>query len=130
MFALQFESRKCTVCTFRGMIDKKTSNNEIPSNRLLPVLFPPPGSADLHQMFPTPPSLEQHIMGFSPMNMCNKEYNIMESNPGMTSLDGTSTLGGHFKIEVEESFCSPKPSEIKVSAGWQFTTLIQPESKC
>lgn len=32
----------------------------------------------------------------------------------MTTLDGTSALGGHFKIEVEESFCSPKPSEIKV----------------
>lgn len=38
----------------------------------------------------------------------------MEANPGMTMLDGTSSLGGHFKIEVEESFCSPKPSEIKV----------------
>lgn len=38
----------------------------------------------------------------------------MEHNLGMTTLDGTSTLGGDFKIEVEESFCSPKPSEIKV----------------
>lgn len=65
-------------------------------------------------MFPTPPSLEQHIMGYSPMNMCSKEYGSMEPNSGMTSLDGTSSLGGHFKIEVEESFCSPKPSEIKV----------------
>lgn len=65
-------------------------------------------------MFPTPPSLEQHIMGYSPMNMCSKEYGSMEANPGMTTLDGTSSLGGHFKIEVEESFCSPKPSEIKV----------------
>lgn len=75
---------------------------------------PVPGSADLHQMFPTPPSLEQHIMGYSPMNMCNKDYGSMEANQGMTTLDGTSSLGGHFKIEVEESFCSPKPSEIKV----------------
>lgn len=74
----------------------------------------PPGSADLHQMFPTPPSLEPHIMGYSPMNMCSKEYGSMEANTGMTTLDGTSSLGGHFKIEVEESFCSPKPSEIKV----------------
>lgn len=65
-------------------------------------------------MFPTPPSLEQHIMGYSPMNMCSKDYGSMEVNPGMTMLDGTSSLGGHFKIEVEESFCSPKPSEIKV----------------
>lgn len=65
-------------------------------------------------MFPTPPSLEQHIMGYSPMNMCSKEYGSMEANSGMTTLDGTSSLGGHFKIEVEESFCSPKPSEIKV----------------
>ena len=32
------------------------------------------GTADLHKMYPTPPSLEQHIMGFSPMNMNNKEY--------------------------------------------------------
>lgn len=73
-----------------------------------------PGSADLHQMFPTPPSLEQHIMGYSPMNMCSKDYGSIEVNPGMTMLDGTLSLGGHFKIEVEESFCSPKPSEIKV----------------
>lgn len=77
----------------------------------------PPGSADLHQMFPTPPSLEQHIMGYSPMNMCSKEYGSMDPNSGMTTLDGTSSLGGHFKIEVEESFCSPKPSEIKVGLG-------------
>lgn len=41
----------------------------------------------------------------------------MESGLGMTSLDGTSALGGDFKIEVEESFCSPKPSEIKVGLG-------------
>lgn len=68
----------------------------------------------MHQMFPTPPSLEQHIMGYSPMNMCSKDYGSMEVNPGMTMLDGTLSLGGHFKIEVEESFCSPKPSEIKV----------------
>lgn len=53
-------------------------------------------------------------MGYSPMNMCSKDYGSMEPNPGMTTLDGTSSLGGHFKIEVEESFCSPKPSEIKV----------------
>lgn len=72
------------------------------------------GSAELHQMYPTPPSLEQHIMGYSPMNMCSKEYSSMEPNTGMTMLDGISTLGGHFKIEVEESFCSPKPSEVKV----------------
>lgn len=78
-----------------------------------PFSFLPPGSADLHQMFPTPPSLEQHIMGYSPMNMFSKEYS-MEANTGMTMLDGTSSLGGHFKIEVEESFCSPKPCEIKV----------------
>ncbi|MEQ2295891.1 hypothetical protein AMECASPLE_019250 [Ameca splendens] len=53
-------------------------------------------SADLHQMFPTPPSLEQHIMGYSPMNMCSKE--------------------------VEESFCSPKPSEIK-----DYSFVYKPE---
>lgn len=76
------------------------------------LLFLPPGSADLHQMFPTPPSLEQHIMGYSPMNMCSKEYGSMEHNTGLTTMDGTSSLGGHFKIEVEESFCSPKPCEI------------------
>ncbi|MGH0159948.1 UNVERIFIED_CONTAM: hypothetical protein FKN15_046227 [Acipenser sinensis] len=70
-------------------------------------------SADLHQMFPTPPSLEQHIMGYSPMNMNSKEYGSMDNASGMTVLDGNSTLGGHFKIEVEEGFCSPKQSEIK-----------------
>ncbi len=96
----------------------------------------PPGSADLHQMFPTPPSLEQHIMGYSPMNMCSKEYGSMDPNSGMTTLDGTSSLGGHFKIEVEESFCSPKPSEIKVgldsltvslTADWNNRLNLLPE---
>ncbi|XP_046876150.1 mediator of RNA polymerase II transcription subunit 13-like [Hypomesus transpacificus] len=85
--------------------------------------FPHPGSADLHlQMFPTPPSLEQHIMGYSPMNMGSKEYGSMEAGTGLTSLDGTSALGGHFKIEVEESFCSPKPSEVK-----DFSFVYKPE---
>lgn len=74
------------------------------------------GTADLHKMYPTPPSLEQHIMGFSPMNMSNKEYGSMDITPGGTILDGnSSSVGAQFKIEVDEGFCSPKPSEIKVS---------------
>jgi len=89
---------------------------------MVPCFSLPPGSADMHQMFPTPPSLEQHIMGYSPMNMCSKEYGSMEANMGMTSLDGTSSLG-HFKIEVEESYCSPKPSEITV--GLRLGQYIQ-----
>lgn len=61
-------------------------------------------------------------MGYSPMNMCSKEYCTMEPSTGMTTVEGSSTLGGHFKIEVEESFCSPKPSEIKVGvSGWCVT---------
>jgi mediator of RNA polymerase II transcription subunit 13 len=59
-------------------------------------------------MFPTPPSLEQHISGYSPMNACGKDGSGDIS--GMTSLEG----GGLFKMEVEERFCSPKPCEIKV----------------
>lgn len=62
------------------------------------------GSADLHQMFPTPPSLEQ---GYSPINMGNTE-----SAAGLSLLDGA--ISGNFKMEVEEGFCSPRPSEIKV----------------
>lgn len=73
------------------------------------------GTADLHKMYPTPPSLEQHIMGFSPMNMNNKEYGNMDTTPGGTVLEGNSCIGAQFKIEVDEGFCSPKPSEIKVS---------------
>lgn len=74
------------------------------------------GTADLHKMYPTPPSLEQHIMGFSPMNMNNKEYGNMDTTPGGTVLEGnSSSIGAQFKIEVDEGFCSPKPSEIKVS---------------
>lgn len=74
------------------------------------------GTADLHKMYPTPPSLEQHIMGFSPMNMNNKEYGSMDPAPGGTVLEGSSSsVGTQFRIEVEEGFCSPKPSEIKVS---------------
>ncbi|XP_035240936.1 mediator of RNA polymerase II transcription subunit 13-like isoform X2 [Anguilla anguilla] len=69
-------------------------------------------SADLHQMFPTPPSLEQHMMGFSPMNASSKEGSVLDVGPGTTLLDGLS-LAGHFRIEVEEGYCSPRPSEIK-----------------
>lgn len=70
------------------------------------------GSADLHQMFPTPPSLEQHIiMGYSPINMGNTE-----SVAGLSLLDGA--ISGNFKMEVEEGFCSPKPSEIKVGLNY------------
>lgn len=77
------------------------------------LLVPPSGTADLHQMFPTPPSLEQHFMGYSPMNMGSKD-GCMEPGSGLNTLDGQTALGVPFKIEVEESFCSPKPSEIKV----------------
>lgn len=88
-----------------------------------------PGSAELHQMYPTPPSLEQHIMGYSPMNMSSKEYGSMEPNTGMM-LDGISTLGGHFKIEVEESFCSPKPSEVKVGLQRRTRSHINTAQSC
>lgn len=60
-------------------------------------------------MFPTPPSLEQQ--GYSPMNSGGKDG--LEAGAGLTLLDG-SQLNNHFKMEVEEGFCSPKPSEIKV----------------
>lgn len=60
-------------------------------------------------MFPTPPSLEQQ--GYSPMNSGTKDS--LEAGAGLTLLDG-SQLNNHFKMEVEEGFCSPKPSEIKV----------------
>lgn len=84
----------------------------LPSIRVLsPTLnrLVSPGSADLHQMFPTPPSLEQQ--GYSPMNSGTKDS--LEAGAGLTLLDG-SQLNNHFKMEVEEGFCSPKPSEIKV----------------
>lgn len=71
------------------------------------------GAADLQQMFPTPPSLEPHIMGFSPMNMGSKECGSVETGPGFTLADGPLLIGT-FKMEVEEGLCSPKPSEIKV----------------
>ncbi|KAG5844433.1 hypothetical protein ANANG_G00162470 [Anguilla anguilla] len=87
-------------------------------------------SADLHQMFPTPPSLEQHIMGYSPMNMGSKDYGSMDAVSGMTLLDGASSLGGHFKIEVEESFCSPKPSEIKDFSFVYKPAMCQPFVGC
>lgn len=102
----------------------------------LPI--PPSGTADLHQMFPTPPSLEQHIMGYSPMNMGSKD-GCMEPGSGLNNLDGSTVLGGQFKIEVEESFCSPKPSEIKVRccvqynkfpASSHFSVLTESEMLC
>uniref|UniRef100_A0A671RSB7 Mediator of RNA polymerase II transcription subunit 13 n=1 Tax=Sinocyclocheilus anshuiensis TaxID=1608454 RepID=A0A671RSB7_9TELE len=84
-------------------------------------------AADLHQMFPTPPSLEQHNMGYSPMN---KEYGCMEPGSGLNTLDGLTALGGQFKIEVEESFCSPKPSEIKDFSFVYKPELFQPFVGC
>ena len=64
-------------------------------------------------MFPTPPSLEQHIMGYSPMNPGGKEYGAVEGGAGLTLVDG-SQLSSLYRMEVEEGFCSPKPSELKV----------------
>uniref|UniRef100_A0A671RT58 Mediator of RNA polymerase II transcription subunit 13 n=1 Tax=Sinocyclocheilus anshuiensis TaxID=1608454 RepID=A0A671RT58_9TELE len=92
-----------------------------------PLLIHPSGAADLHQMFPTPPSLEQHNMGYSPMN---KEYGCMEPGSGLNTLDGLTALGGQFKIEVEESFCSPKPSEIKDFSFVYKPELFQPFVGC
>ncbi|KAK1786371.1 hypothetical protein P4O66_017608, partial [Electrophorus voltai] len=74
-------------------------------------------SADLHQMFPTPPSLEQHNVGFSPMNVGGNECGSTDSGPP----DGT-ILGGAFKMEVDESLCSPRPSEVK-----DFSFVFKPE---
>lgn len=81
-----------------------------------------PGSADLHQMFPTPPSLEQQ--GYSPMNSGSKD--TLEAGAGLTLLDG-SQLNNHFKMEVEEGFCSPKPSEIKVGHVEHLPSVQQVE---
>lgn len=82
-----------------------------------------PGSADLHQMFPTPPSLEQQ--GYSPMNSGSKD--TLEAGAGLTLLDG-SQLNNHFKMEVEEGFCSPKPSEIKVRHAARVLSVQQVEA--
>lgn len=60
-------------------------------------------------MYPTPPSLDQN--GYSPGNSGTKDG--LETGAGLALLD-SSQLSSHFKIEVEEGFCSPKPSEIKV----------------
>lgn len=72
-------------------------------------------------MFPTPPSLEQQ--GYSPMNSGTKDS--LEAGAGLTLLDG-SQLNNHFKMEVEEGFCSPKPSEIKV---WRIAHLWNVKKK-
>lgn len=74
-------------------------------------------------MFPTPPSLEQQ--GYSPMNSGSKDS--LEAGVGLTLLDG-SQLNNHFKMEVEEGFCSPKPSEIKVRHITHLLSMIQVEN--
>lgn len=57
-------------------------------------------------------------MGFSPMNMNNKEYGSMDTTLGGTVLEGnSSSVGAQFRIEVDEGFCSPKPAEIKVGSA-------------
>lgn len=58
-------------------------------------------------MYPTPPSLDQN--GYSPGNSGTKDG--LET--GLILFD-SSQINSHFKMEVEEGFCSPKPSEIKV----------------
>lgn len=40
----------------------------------------------------------------------------LEAGAGLTLLDG-SLLNNHFKMEVEEGFCSPKPSDVKVQCA-------------
>lgn len=67
------------------------------------------GPVDLHKMFPTPPSLEHQ--GYSPIHSGSNDS--LETGSSLTVLD-VSQLNSHFKVEVEEGFCSPKPSEIKV----------------
>lgn len=64
-------------------------------------------------------------MGFSPMNMNNKEYGSMDTTPGGTILEGNGvTTGLQFRIEVDEGFCSPKPTEIKVcELLWMFLNV-------
>lgn len=74
-------------------------------------------------MFPTPPSLEQQ--GYSPMNSGSKDS--LEAGAGLTLLDG-SQLNNHFKMEVEEGFCSPKPSEIKVRHVGYLPSVEQVEN--
>lgn len=74
-------------------------------------------------MFPTPPSLEQQ--GYSPMNSGSKDS--LEAGAGLTLLDG-SQLNNHFKVEVEEGFCSPKPSEIKVRHVAHLPSVEQVEN--
>ncbi|KAJ8403825.1 hypothetical protein AAFF_G00346930 [Aldrovandia affinis] len=101
-----------------GGADDKFGNKEAKPATLDPLSCI--SSADLHQMFPTPPSLEQHIMGFSPMNGGSKEGSILDA--GTVLLDGSS-LAGPFRIEVEEGYCSPKPSEIK-----DFSFVYRPEA--
>jgi len=69
----------------------------------------------MHQMFPPPPSLEQHITGYSPMNACGKD------GSGDALLEG-----GFFKMEVEERLCSPKPCEtkVRVSSSCSYPLLL------
>lgn len=40
----------------------------------------------------------------------------LEAGAGLTLLDG-SLLNNHFKMEVEEGFCSPKPCDVKVQCA-------------
>ena len=75
-------------------------------------------------MFPTPPSLEQHIMGYSPMNPGGKEYGAVEGGAGLTLVDG-SQLSSLYRMEVEEGFCSPKPSELKVHRNTEIHSLMK-----
>lgn len=60
------------------------------------------------------------------MNTGSKEYGSLEAGAGLTPLDG-SQINNHFKMEVEEGFCSPKPSEIKV--GHVLPSIKQLENR-
>ena len=56
-------------------------------------------------------------MSYSPMNHGGKDYGGLEGAAGLSLLDG-GLLASHFKAEVEEGFCSPRPAEIKVGPPW------------
>lgn len=59
------------------------------------------------------------------MNSGSKDS--LEAGAGLTLLDG-SQLNNHFKMEVEEGFCSPKPSEIKVRHAAHLQSVEQVEN--
>ncbi|XP_064152375.1 mediator of RNA polymerase II transcription subunit 13-like isoform X1 [Anguilla rostrata] len=93
----------------------------------------PPTVADLQRMFPTPPSLEQHL-AFSPV-MTYRD--TLSQEPPTPAANTDHSLGPlvtsqltEFRMEVEEGMASPKAENVKDFSFVYRVPAVQPHIGC